>query len=58
VVATHEERFASLLERKLQGRRPGEELIVHRFVGYSRNGPRIETERIAPRPEQIRVLAA
>lgn len=59
VVATHEERFASLLERKLHGRRPGEVLIVHRFVGYSRNGPRIDSERIDPPPEQVhRVVAA
>jgi DNA repair exonuclease SbcCD ATPase subunit len=58
VVATHEERFASLLERKLRGRRPGEVLIVHRFVDYSRNGPRIDTERLDPYPEQIRRVVA
>ena len=58
VVATHEERFAALLERKLHGRQPGEELIIHRFVGYGRNGPRIETELVSPRPELIRRVFA
>ena len=58
-VATHEERFASLLERKLTGRADGEELILHRFVGWSRLGPRVETRRVSPQPElRLRVLAS
>ncbi len=59
VLATHEDRFADLLERKLTGRAEGEDLIVHRFLGWSRSGPRVETRRISPRPDlQLRVLAA
>lgn len=46
VLATHEARFASLLTRKLTGLRPGEDLIVHEFVGWSRGGPEIVTTRI------------
>jgi energy-coupling factor transporter ATP-binding protein EcfA2 len=57
VLATHEQRFASLLERKLTGRREGEDLIVHRFAGWSRSGPEIETRRIRPVRDVGRVLA-
>ncbi|WP_310964899.1 AAA family ATPase [Nocardioides terrisoli] len=46
VIATHEARFAELLERKLSGRQPGEDLIVHDFVGWSRSGPEVETRSI------------
>jgi len=56
VLATHEQRFASLLERKLMGRREGEDLIVHRFTGWSRNGPEIDTRRIGPSRDLGRVL--
>ncbi|OMQ16772.1 hypothetical protein A7K94_0200350 [Modestobacter sp. VKM Ac-2676] len=58
VVATHEERFAGLLERKLAGRLPGEDLLVHRFVGWSRSGPEIDTRRVSPEHTANRVLAA
>ena len=59
ILATHEERFASLLERKLTGRSDGEELIVHRFASWSRSGPTIETRRVSPRPDlQLRVVAS
>lgn len=59
VLATHEDRFADLLERKLTGRADGEELIVHRFLGWSRSGPTVETRRVSPRPDlRLRVLAA
>ena len=59
VLATHEERFADLLQRKLTGRAEGEDLIVHRFVGWNRSGPLIETQQISPRPDlQFRVLAS
>ena len=57
VLATHEQRFASLLERKLTGRRDGEDLIVHRFTGWSRSGPEIDTRRILPSRDLARVLA-
>lgn len=59
VVATHEDRFASLLERKLIGRADGEELVVHRFLGWSRSGPTIESRRVDPRSDlRLRVLAS
>lgn len=59
VVATHEDRFASLLERKLTGRADGEELIVHRFLGWSRSGPTIDSRRVDPRSDlRLRVLAS
>lgn len=48
VVATHEERFALLLERKLTGRAEDEDLVIHRFTGWSRQGPTIESRRIPP----------
>ncbi len=57
VLATHEQRFASLLERKLTGRRDGEDLIVHRFAGWSRSGPEIDTREIQPLSRMARVLA-
>lgn len=58
VLATHEARFASLLERKLSGRGAGEDLLVHRFVGWSRRGPEIETRRILAGSEERRLLVA
>jgi len=59
VLATHEERFASLLERKLTGRLDGEDLLVHRFVGWTRSGPVIETRRVSPRTDlQLRIVAS
>lgn len=59
VVATHEERFASLLERKLAGRADGEELIVHRFLGWSRSGPNIDTRWVSPRSDlRLQILAS
>jgi DNA repair exonuclease SbcCD ATPase subunit len=59
VLATHEERFAELLQRKLTGRAEGEDLIIHRFVAWNRSGPLIETRRISPRPDlQLRILAS
>ncbi len=59
VVATHEERFAGLLERKLIGRGEDEELIVHEFLNWSRGGPLIETRHVSARPDlKLRVLAS
>lgn len=60
VIATHEERFGSLLERKLTGRAEGEDLIVHAFLGWTRAGPSIESRNIQPRlsDASIRVLAS
>ena len=59
VVATHEERFALLLERKLTGRSETDDLLVHHFQGWSRGGPTVDTYRVQPRPDlQIAVLAS
>jgi DNA repair exonuclease SbcCD ATPase subunit len=59
VLATHEDRFADLLERKLTGRAEGEDLIVHRFLGWSRSGPTVDTRRVTARPDlRLRVLEA
>jgi len=60
VLATHEQRFADLLERKLTGRTEGEDLLIHRFVGWSRSGPEIETNRVAAEPSDtaLRILAS
>lgn len=57
VIATHEERFARLLERKLSGRQTGEDLLVHRFVGWDRHGPQVESRRIASANGEVRLLA-
>ena len=56
IVAKHEQRFAGLLERKLSGRRGGEDSLVHDFVGWSRSGPNIETRRVNPVEVPSRVL--
>lgn len=56
VVATHEQRFAGLLERKLWGNRAEEDLIVHEFVGWSRSGPEIETRHITARTTPALIL--
>ena len=59
VLATHEERFATLLERKLVGRMADDDLIVHEFTSWTRGGPSVETRRVAPRPDlSLRVLQA
>jgi len=59
VIATHEERFARVLERKLMGRRGGEDLLIHRFRGWNRTGPQIETRRVSARESlPLRVLAS
>lgn len=59
ILSTHEERFARVLERKLVGRRPGESLLVHRFVGWSRTGPNIDSRRFEAETEpSLRVVAS
>ncbi|RJS47448.1 AAA family ATPase [Nocardioides cavernaquae] len=58
ILATHEARFADLLARKLSGVRPGETLLVHKFTGWSRGGPEIETSAFTPVDEAPRVLTA
>ncbi len=50
VVSTHENRLASLLERKLTPRTPGARTRVLRFTGWDRNGPTIEQEDVEPGP--------
>lgn len=59
VVATHDERFALLLERKLTGRADTEDLIVHEFRGWTRGGPIVHSRRVEPRQEPtLAVLAS
>lgn len=48
VVSTHENRLASLLERKLTPRTPGVRTRVLRFTGWDRSGPTIEQEDVEP----------
>jgi DNA repair exonuclease SbcCD ATPase subunit len=48
VVSTHENRLASLLERKLTPRTPGARTRVLRFTGWDRSGPTIEQEDVEP----------
>lgn len=43
MISTHEERFARLLERKLTMPDSPGTTIVHRFLGWTREGPRVET---------------
>lgn len=50
ILSTHEERFARVLERKLHGRSLEESLIVHRFVGWGRQGPKFETRNLPHAP--------
>lgn len=44
VLSTHDRRFANLLQRKLGPRRDVERTIVHNFVGWTRSGPKIESD--------------
>jgi hypothetical protein len=48
VVSTHENRLASLLERKLTPRTPEARTRVLRFTGWDRSGPTIEQEDVEP----------
>lgn len=50
VVSTHENRLASLLERKLTPRTSGARTRVLRFTGWDRSGPTIEQEDVEPEP--------
>jgi DNA repair exonuclease SbcCD ATPase subunit len=48
VVSTHEQRLASLLERKLTPRSPHTRTRVVRFTGWDRDGPTIEQLDVEP----------
>jgi DNA repair exonuclease SbcCD ATPase subunit len=48
VVSTHEQRLASLLERKLAPRSPRTRTRVVRFTGWDREGPTIEQLDVEP----------
>jgi DNA repair exonuclease SbcCD ATPase subunit len=54
VVSTHEERLASLLERKLAPRSPHARTRLLRFTGWDREGPTIEQTDVDP--EAVRYL--
>lgn len=57
ILSTHEERFARVLERKLLGRNPEESLLIHRFLGWGRQGPTTETRYLPhDRSEQLHVV--
>lgn len=43
MLSTHEERFARLLERKLTMSDSTGTTIIHRFLGWTREGPRVDT---------------
>lgn len=46
-LSTHEERFARLLERKLSPTTSASEVVVHRFLSWSREGPKVESRRLS-----------
>jgi DNA repair exonuclease SbcCD ATPase subunit len=46
IIATHEERFAGLLRRKLAPRTDSERTITLRFEGWDRSGPLIRPESV------------
>ena len=46
LLSTHDRRFANLLARKLAPRESEDVTVVHRFGGWDRSGPVVETERI------------
>jgi wobble nucleotide-excising tRNase len=48
IVSTHEQRLASLLERKLTPRSGQVRTRILRFTGWDRNGPTIEQADIEP----------
>lgn len=48
VISTHEERFASLLMRKLAPRSSRERTLVLRFAGWDRTGPYIIPDEVPP----------
>lgn len=50
LITTHDRRFADVLVRKLSPRDGAQSLIVHRFEGWNRDGPQIETETIEQQP--------
>jgi wobble nucleotide-excising tRNase len=52
IVTTHDRRFADVLVRKLSPRDTGQTLLVHDFLGWTRDGPMIETSR----PERETVI--
>lgn len=60
VLSTHDRRFANLLHRKLAPRRAGDQTVVHRFTGWDRHGPSIESEVLSYEPQDsaLRVLRA
>ncbi len=47
ILSTHEERFARVLERKLASRTHRDPLVVHRFLSWSRVGPRVSTRYVS-----------
>lgn len=58
IVSTHDKRFANLLERKLSPRRENDRTIVHKFNGWDRRGPAVNSESLIykPRNAEMRLL--
>lgn len=48
IVSTHDKRLAALLERKLAPRHEGDRTMRMRFSAWSRTGPSVDTQVIAP----------
>jgi len=57
-LSTHEERFARLLERKLSPLRVDEEVVVHRFLSWSREGPKVDSRRLSVPDEYVDHIAS
>ena len=60
ILSTHDRRFANLLGRKLAPRRADDRTVVHRFTGWDRHGPSVESEilRYEPEDSALKVLRA
>lgn len=59
VVSTHDRRLANLLRRKLAPRDARDRTITHRFLGWDRRGPSVETELLQydARDAELRLLS-
>ena len=58
LIATHDTRFASLLERKLRPVSDGQRTIVVELAGWSRMGPAADQRDVRPDLDPIRIAAA
>lgn len=56
-ISTHDDRFASLLEKKLRPVLPSEQTRVLRFTGWGRRGPNIEVYDIELQTDTLKLVA-